>query len=329
MKKHLRLLFVSILLTAILCGVIAVHYIRNWAPAPAELESKTIQMPPAAVEPAPHVKSAPVIKADTEKLPVPAEQEQEIQVTSPAFQDQLDILETKLPDTDSFTLSGVRESAPELAKMIDRDYVTISRFCLSDLLALDNIGPLRARLKEQSDMETSTEQQKIECVLFRLIVEKFEFPSCYFISNTADSYQWLADYYRFEVYPQCRANNANPDAPFYSEHPIQQQFLIVMLQEPVWRMPALTPLDGTCYDQDSYISATNDFWTFLQFGQQSPQLTIEPAVDNPRTLCTETAVWTMRQADDFTVTLEVDLENGDFVTLTYTPQHGQSEFVEK
>ena len=33
--------------------------------------------------------------ADTEKLPVPAEQEQEIQVTSPAFQDQLDILETK------------------------------------------------------------------------------------------------------------------------------------------------------------------------------------------------------------------------------------------
>ena len=94
-------------------------------------------------------------------------------------------------------------------------------------------------------------------------------------------------------------------------------------------MPALTPLDGTCYDQESYISATNDFWTFLQFGQQSPQLTIEPSVDNPRTLCTETAVWTMRQADDFTVTLEVDLENGDFVTLTYTPQHGQSESVEK
>ena len=70
MKKHLRLLFVSILLTAILCGVIAVHYIRNWAPAPAELESKTIQMPPAAVEPAPHVKSAPVIKLQARRFKI-------------------------------------------------------------------------------------------------------------------------------------------------------------------------------------------------------------------------------------------------------------------
>lgn len=286
-------------------------------------ESETVQISPVTKE------STSSTSPDISDISEPVEEKDELLVSETEFHAQIKDLESALSNDSPITLDNMAEIAPELEKMIDGDYVTISRFCLTDLLTLDNIGPLRARLKEQSDMETSTEQQKIECVLFRLIVEKFEFPSCDFISNTADSYQWLADYYRFEVYPQCRANNANPDAPFYSEHPIQQQFLIVMLQEPVWRMPALTPLDGTCYDQESYISATNDFWTFLQFGQQSPQLTIEPSVDNPRTLCTETAVWTMRQADDFTVTLEVDLENGDFVTLTYTPQHGQSESVEK
>ena len=92
-----------------------------------------------------------------------------------------------------------------------------------------------------------------------------------------------------------------------------------MLREPVWRMPLLTPLDSELYDQDSYIDAVNCFFFYLESGTPSPQLTVEPTPEQLETLCTETAVWTMRQAETHVVTLEIQLEDGSTTTLTYTP----------
>lgn len=318
MKKHLRLLFVSILLAAILCGGIAVRYIRNCAPAPTELASKTIQMPPAAVEPAPQVESVAVVEADTGRLAVPAEPEPEIRVTNPAFQAQLDILEAKLPETASIALTDVREIAPELAQMIEANRAAVFLLCSTDLLAPDNNEPLRDSMNEKPNRTTPTKRQIIECGLFRCLIDEYE-PSTVELLKNETGFDWLAWFYRADSIRMCAEHGRDPTGAFYLEHPLRQQFLIAMLREPVWRMPGLTPLSGKLYDQDSYVDAFNTFYAFMEFGEQPRQLAVEPVPDNPRALCTETAAWTMTQTEDFTVTLEVMLENGEIVTLTYTP----------
>ena len=250
------------------------------------------------------------------------------EITDLAFQTQLDMLESTLSDESIVTLTVIKEITPQLANMIQTDYISVFFLCSADLLSPDNNEPLRDCLNEKLNQTPPTKRQKIECELFRCLIDEYEPSSVESLANN-EGFSWLAWFYTLDITHMCIDYGVDPTSPFYIEHPLRQQFLIAMLREPVWRMPTLTPLASELYDQDSYVDAFNSYCDFLESGEQSSQLVIEPDVDNPRTLCTEATVLTMTQAEDFTVTLEVALENGDIVTLTYTPQHEQLEFVEK
>lgn len=261
--------------------------------------------------------TTPAPSTESEKNPA-AGQKPDTQMTNTAFQEQVEFLADELSDGFPITMDMLEQITPELAEQINEDPAAVSLLCLSDLLAPENNEPLRECLNDGQASETPSQKMQTECMLLRYLAETYEASSCEELPDRDDGYQWLANYY-WEVTQQCQEYGIDPENSFFLEHPISRQFLIAMLREPVWRMPLLTPLDSDLYDQDSYIDAFNSFYYYLQFGQQSPQLTVEPTPESPETLCTETAVWTMRQAENFVVTLDVDLEDGSTVTLTYTP----------
>lgn len=240
------------------------------------------------------------------------------QITNAAFQEQVELLADELSDGLHITMDLLEQITPELAEQINEDPAAVSLLCLSDLLAPENNEPLRECLNDGQVSEAPSQKMQTECMLLRYLAETYETSSCEELPDHDDVYQWLASYYQ-EVLQQCQEYGIDPENAFFVEHPISQQFLIAMLREPVWRMPILTPLDSDLYDQDSYVDASNSFYHYLQYGQQSPQLTVEPTPESLETLCTETAVWTMRQAENFVVTLDIDLEDGRTFALTYTP----------
>lgn len=241
------------------------------------------------------------------------------QLTDESFQAHLDSLVSSLSGSEPVTLDAVAQIAPEFADMINEDPAEVSLLCLTDLLALENNEPLRKYLNERQPSVAPPEKMQTECELFRCLVETYEPSLCETLPDDGDAYQWLAEYYRFDILKQCQKYGVDPGHSFYLEHPVHRQFLIAMLREPVWRMPTLTPLDGVLYDQDSYVDAFNAFFDYLQFGKQTSKLTVEPVTESQDALCTETAVWTMRQAENFSVTLEIALEDGNTITLTHTP----------
>lgn len=249
-----------------------------------------------------------------ESVPEPASP-----LTEEAFQAQLELLVSELPDGDPVTLETVAQVAPELGDSMEEDPAAVALLCLTDLLAPENNEPLRAAINDSKPETEPTERTQVECALFRCLVKEYEPVSSAFIREDDDDYQWLAKYYQFEILPQCEEYGTDPEDAHYQEHSISRQFLIAMLREPVWRMPLLTPLDSELYDQDSYIDATNCFFFYLESGTPSPQLTVEPTPEQLETLCTETAVWTMGQAETHVVTLEIQLEDGSTTTLTHTP----------
>lgn len=262
--------------------------------------------------------SAPVMESEEDDAPVTTP-EPASPLTEETFQAQLEFLVSDLPDGEPVTLETVAQIAPELADSMEEDPATVALLCLTDLLAPENNEPLRAAINGSQPEVEPTESMQVECALFRCLVKEYEPASSAFIREGSDDYQWLAEYYQFEILPQCEEYGTNPENTYYQEHPISRQFLIAMLREVVWRMPLLTPLDSPLYDQDSYVDAFNCFVAYLESGTQSPQLTVEPSLEHPETLCTETAVWTMRQAETFSVTLEIQLEDGSTTLLTYTP----------
>ena len=262
--------------------------------------------------------SVPVAESKEHAAPVAAS-EPASPLTEETFQAQLELLVSDLPDGDPVTLEAVAQIAPELAGSIEKDPAAVALLCLTDLLAPENNEPLRAAINDSKPETEPTERMQMECALFRCLVKEYEPTSSAFIREGDDDYQWLAKYYQFEILPQCEEYGTNPEDAHYQEHPISRQFLIAMLREVIWRMPLLTPLDSELYDQDSYIDAFNCFVSYLESGTQSPQLTVEPTPEHLEMLCTETAVWTMRQAENFVVTLEIQLEDGSTTTLTYTP----------
>lgn len=280
-------------------------------------EPQTVQIPPDAVK---TVMGSGTVPTAAEETP-PESIEPAPEITNAEFQKQLDTLVSTLTIDDSVTLHAVKEITPDLADMIETDYAAVSLLCLSDLLAPENNRLFRENINDALlSKEEPPERHRIECELFRCLVMNYE-PSSSVVTRYSDKvYEWLAEYYRFDIMKQCREHGTDPSQPYYQEHPIHQQFLTAMLREPVWRMSNLTPLSSDLYDQDSYIDATNSFYMFLDYGKQEQGLSVEPEVTDRRPLCTETAVWTLTQSEDYVVTLEIVLETGDIVTLTYTPQ---------
>lgn len=289
----------------LLCGCNGAQ--QTEAEAPEQVESVQESNP-----------SASVVESEendaTESVPEPASP-----LTEEAFQAQLELLVSELPDGDPVTLETVAQVAPELGDSMEEDPAAVALLCLTDLLAPENNEPLRAAINDSKPETEPTERTQVECALFRCLVKEYEPASSAFIRESSDDYQWLAEYYQFEILSQCEEYGTNPEDAHYQEHPISRQFLIAMLREAVWRMPLLTPLDSELYDQDSYIDAVNCFFFYLESGTPSPQLTVEPTPEQLETLCTETAVWTMGQAETHVVTLEIQLEDGSTTTLTYTP----------
>lgn len=261
--------------------------------------------------------TTPVSVTESEKNPV-AGQKPDAQMTNTAFQEQVDFLADELSDGFPITMDMLEQITPELAERINEDPAAVSLLCLADLLAPENNEPLRECLNDGRVSEAPSQKMQTECKLLRYLAETYEASSCEELPDRDDGYQWMANYY-WKVLHQCQEYGIDPENSFFLEHPISRQFLIAMLREPVWRMPILTPLDSDLYDQDSYIDASNGFYHYLQYGQQSPQLTVEPTPESLETLCTETAVWTMRQAENFVVTLDIALEDGRTFALTYTP----------
>lgn len=255
-----------------------------------------------------------------------AESDAVYQITNDAYQAQIDRLESMLPEGDSVTQTAVIKYAPELARMIDTDYPAVSLLCLSDLLSLDtsdttnlNLQPLYDRYRGviPEKYAPPSERQRIECELFYLLAEKYE-PPVEPLSNYYDAHEWLADYFRRDICKRIAAHSANPDAQYYSEHPILQAYLIVMLREPVWRIDFLSP-GINVLDFDTYFEAEDKFGNYMLYGELPQNLTIAPIPDDPRSLCTEKTVWTIWQNEDFSVILEVSMMNGDIYTLTYEP----------
>lgn len=242
-----------------------------------------------------------------------------VELSNDAFQAYLDDLASGIPDGGPVTLNDVAQFAPELADEIDKDPAAVSLLCFSDLLAVENIEPIRDYINRAMTKTPPPERLRVECALLQCVAETYEPSFSEMVAkDDDDAYSWLSDFYRFDMLKRCKEYGTDPEGDYYLERPIRRQFLIAMLREPGWRLP-LTPLTGELFDQDSYINASNCFGDYMLFGKQPSQLSIEPGVDAPGSLCSETAVWTLRQAEDFTVTLDVEMGNGSAVTLTYAP----------
>lgn len=245
------------------------------------------------------------------------------QITNDVYQSQIDLMESLLPEGSPVTQDAVAQYAPELARMMDAAAPTVSLLCLTDLLSLDtsdsedlNLQPFYDRYHDRRTGKTApSERQRMECELFYLLAENYE-PPVEPLSNYDDAYEWLVDYFRRDICKQIAAYGADPSAPYYMEHPIHQAYLIVMLREPTWRTDFLSP--GTnVLDFDTYFEAKGKFGDYMLYGELSPKVEITPIPKDPRSLCTEKTVWTIQQREDFSVILEVAMENGERYTLVY------------
>ena len=80
------------------------------------------------------------------------------EITDLAFQTQLDMLESTLSDESIVTLTVIKEITPQLANMIQTDYISVFFLCSADLLSPDNNEPLRDCLNEKLRSEEHTSE---------------------------------------------------------------------------------------------------------------------------------------------------------------------------
>ncbi len=232
---------------------------------------------------------------------------------------QFRVLMEASQDRDRILMDVIERETPELAAALDAAYPDLCLLCLTDILSPENSEVIRCARYDRDLPEEISPQLRMEYELLHYLVETYEPSESEIVSAEQDAYEWFSWYYSLEFCQGVKKNGFNLEAPFYQEHPIQKQCYIAMLREPAWRMPALTPLQGPCYDQESYVDAWNAFYFYLDSGRQDPKLTVSAAPDDLEALCTETAVWTMSQAEDHSVTLNISLETGAAFVLQYIP----------
>ena len=137
----------------LLCGCSGAQ--QTEAEAPEQVESVQESNP-----------SASVVESEendaTESVPEPASP-----LTEEAFQAQLELLVSELPDGDPVTLETVAQVAPELGDSMEEDPAAVALLCLTDLLAPENNEPLRAAINDSKPETEPTERTQVECALFR------------------------------------------------------------------------------------------------------------------------------------------------------------------